>query len=169
MDREFYRAELIDSIKRKGGNVLIPTKSYKRIKQIIADYLSGKGGRVRKYRFPTATEAKRRFWQDINLIIKAKRGYSLQGVKRAFQKGTLPLKDAQRRVFTIMTTEKPKGKESSWASRISLFYRRRCFMETEFSNLNRINRHWKSNHDNMRFLDMLARMLLYNSWKMNKK
>ena len=67
-----------------------------------------------------------------------------------------------------MTTEKPKGKTSSWASRTSLFYRRRWLIETGFSDLNRINRRWKSNHDGLRYLDMLARMMLYNSWKMNK-
>jgi len=169
MDREFYRAELIDRIKRKGGHVLIPAKSYKKVKQIITDYLDGKSGRVRKYRFSTTQGAKRRHWQDVNLIIKAKRGYSLQGVKRDYKKGIITLKDAHHRVFSIMTTEKPKGKESSWASRTSLFYRRRWLIETGFSDLNRINRRWKSNHDNVRLLDMLARMLLYNSWKMNKK
>jgi len=169
MDREFYRVELLDDIKRKGGNVLIPAKSYKKIKQIIADYLSDNGGRVRKYAFSTATEAKRRFSQNVYLIIRAKRGFSLQGVKRDFQDEKISLKDAQRRVFTIMTTEKPKGKTSSWASRVSLFYRRRWLIETGFSDLNRINRRWKSNHDNVRYLDMLARMLLYNSWKINKK
>ncbi|MEE9377136.1 MAG: transposase [Candidatus Lokiarchaeia archaeon] len=169
MDREFYRVELLDDIKRKGGNVLIPAKSYKKIKQIIADYLSDNGGRVRKYAFSTATEAKRRFSQNVYLIIRAKREFSLQGIKRDFQDRKISLKDAQRRVFTIMTTEKPKGKTSSWASRVSLFYRRRWLIETGFSDLNRINRRWKSNHDNVRYLDILARMLLYNSWKINKK
>ena len=42
-------------------------------------------------------------------------------------------------------------------------------IETDFSDLNRINRRWKSNHDNVRYLDMLDRILLYNSWKMNRK
>jgi len=83
--------------------------------------------------------------------------------------GKISLDDARKRVFAIMTTEKPKGKTSSWASRTSLFYRRRWLIETGFSDLNRINRRWKSNHDNVRYLDMLARLLLYNSWKMNKK
>ncbi len=68
-----------------------------------------------------------------------------------------------------MTTRKPKGKQSSWASRTSRFYRKRWNIETGFSDLNRINRRWKSNHDNVRYLDMLVRMLLYNSWKINKK
>ncbi len=169
MDREFYRAELIDDIKRKGGHALIPAKQYKKVKHLITEYLDGKYGRVRKYTFSTATEAKRRFWQDVYLIIKAKRGFSLQGVKRDYRAGRITLKDAHHRVFTIMTTEKPKGKTSSWASRTSLFYRRRWLIETGFSDLNRINRRWKSNHDNVRYLDMLVRMLLYNSWKMNKK
>ena len=169
MDREFYRAELIDDIERKGGHVLIPAKQYKKVKQFITEYLEGKHGRVRKYTFSTAPAAKRRFWKDVYLIIKARRGYSLQGVKRDYKSGKITLKDAHHRVFTLMTTEKPKGKTSSWASRTSLFYRRRWLIETGFSDLNRINRRWRSNHDNLRYLDLMARMLLYNSWKMNKK
>jgi len=169
MDREFYRAELLDEIKGMGGNALIPAKQYKKIKQFISDYIEGKRSRVRKYTFSSATEAKCRFFQHVYVIIKAKRGFYLQGVKRDYQSGRISLKDAQHRIFTIMTTEKPKGKISSWASRISLFYRRRWLIETGFSDLNRINRRWKSNHDGVRYLDMLMRMLLYNSWKMNKK
>ena len=169
MDREFYRAELLDEIKGMGGNVLIPAKSYKKVKKILEDYVNGRGKRVRKYTFSSALEARFRFFQNVYLIIKAKRGFTLQGVKRDFKSGKISLKDAQRRLFTIMTTEKPKGKTSSWASRTSLFYRRRWLIETSFSDLNRINRRWKSNHDNVRYLDMLARMLLYNSWKINKK
>ena len=123
---------------------------------------------MRKYTFSSNLAAEFRFFAHVYLIIKAKRGFTLQGVKRDFQKGRISLKDAYHRFFTIMTTEKPKGKTSSWASRISLFYRRRWLIETGFSDLNRINRRWKSNHDNIRYLDMLARMMLYNSWKMNK-
>ena len=168
MDREFYRAELLDEIKGMGGEVLIPAKQYKKIKKFIEEYLKGKGNRVRKYTFSSNLAAEFRFFAHVYLIIKAKRGFTLQGVKRDFQKGRISLKDAYHRFFTIMTTEKPKGKTSSWASRISLFYRRRWLIETGFSGLNRINRRWKSNHDNIRYLDMLARMMLYNSWKMNK-
>lgn len=169
MDREFYRAELFDYIKKKGGNGIIPAKQYKKIRGVIEEYVKGIGGRVRKYTFSTATEAKRKFSTDVYLIIKAKRGFSLQEVKRDFKKERITLNDARHRVFTIMTTEKPKGKESSWASRVALFYRRRWLIETGFSDLNRINRRWKSNHDNVKYLDILVRMMLYNSWKMNKK
>ncbi|MHA1942623.1 MAG: transposase [Candidatus Hodarchaeales archaeon] len=169
MDREFYRAELLDEIKGMGGNTLIPAKQFKKIKQFIKDYLEEKGSRVRKYTFSSAAEAKCRFFSNVYLIIKSKRGFSLQGVKKDYKSGKITLKDAYHRIFTIMTTEKPKGKTSSWASRTSLFYRKRWLIETGFSDLNRINRRWKSNHDNVRYLDMLVRILLYNSWKMNKK
>ena len=169
MDREFYRTELLDEIKGMGGNVLIPAKAYKKVKKIIEEYLNGEGDRVRKYTFSSDCAAKHRFFQNVYLIIKAKRGFSLQGVKKDYQNGKISLKVARTRVFTIMTTEKPKGKTSSWASRASLFYKRRWLIETGFSDLNRINRRWKSNYDNVRYLDMLARMLLHNSWKMNRK
>ena len=131
--------------------------------------MRSKRGRVRQYTFSSALGACCRFFQHVYLIIKAKRGFSLQGVKRDYKSGKITLKDVQHRLFTIMTTEKPKGKTSSWASRTSLFYRRRWMIETSFSDLNRINRRWKSNHDGVRYLDMLVRMLLYNSWKMNKR
>ena len=169
MDREFYRAELLDEIKGMGGDTLILAKQYKKVKQFITDYLEDKKNRVIKYTFSSALEAKCRFFAHVYLIIKAKRGFSLQGVKRDYKSGRITLKDAHHRLFSIMTTEKPKGKTSSWASRTSLFYRRRWLIETGFSDLNRINRQWKSNYDNLRCMDMLARMLLYNSWKMNKK
>ena len=48
MDREFYRAELLDEIKGMGGDTLIPAKQYKRIKQLITDYLEGRKNRVMK-------------------------------------------------------------------------------------------------------------------------
>jgi hypothetical protein len=169
MDREFYRTELLDEIKGMNGNVIIPAKHYKKIKQFIREYLEDKGGRVRKYTFSSANEAYCRFFAHVYLIIKAKRGDTLRGIKRDYRQAKITLKDAQQRLYTIMTTEKPKGKTSSWASRVSLFYRRRWMIETGFSDLNRINRRWKSNHDGVRYLDMLARLLLYNSWKINKK
>ncbi len=169
MDREFYRAVLLHEIKARNGNVLIPTKQYKKVQGMIEAYIKGEGNRVRKYTFSSATEARQRFFQHVYLIIKPKRGFTLQEVKRDFRAGKLSLEDARKRIFAIMTTEKPKGKTSSWASRTSLFYRRRWLIETGFSDLNRINRRWKSNHDNLRYLDMLVRLLLYNSWKINRK
>jgi len=156
MDREFYRAELLDEIKGMKGNVLIPAKQYKKVKQFISEYVEGKGGRVRKYEFSSAPGARCRFFQHVYLIIKAKRGFSLQGVKRDFKNGRITIKDVRHRIYTIMTTEKPKGKISSWTSRTSSFYRQRWLIETGFSDLNRINRRWKSNHDNVRYLDMLV-------------
>ena len=167
MDREFYRAVLLYEIKARKGNTLIPMKEYKKVRRMIEAYIKGEGNRVRRYTFSSATEAKHRFFQHVYLIIKAKRGFTLQGVKRDYRKITI--NDAWKRLFAIMTTEKPKGNTNSWASRTSLFYRRRWLIETGFSDLNRINRRWKSNHDNVRYLDMLARLMLYNSWKLNRK
>ena len=169
MDREFYRAELLDRIKGMGGEVIIPAKKYKKIKQYLVDYLKGTHGRVRKYTFSSKTAARCRFSRHVYVIIKAKNQFTLQGVKRDYRGGKISLDDARKRLFLIMTTQKPRGKTSSWASRTALFYRRRWFIETGFSDLNRINRRWKSNYDNVRYFDMLVRMMLYNSWKMNKK
>jgi len=169
MDREFYRAELLDKIKGMGGEVIIPAKKYKKIKQYLVDYLKGTHGRVRKYTFSSRTAAKCQFSRHVYVIIKAKNQFTLQGVKQDYRAGRISLDDAQKRLFLIMTTEKPRGKTSSWASRTALFYRRRWLIETGFTDLNRINRRWKSNYDNVRYLDMLARMLLYNSWKINRK
>jgi len=168
MDREFYRAELLDEIKGMKGNVLIPTKSYKKIKQMIIEYLQGTGNRVRKYTFSSAPGAKCRFFQNVYMILNAKKGYSLLEVKRDFRKGNLTLNNASKIIYAIMTTQKPRGESSSWASRTSRFYKKRWNIETGFSDLNRMGRRWKSKYDNTRYLDMLVRMLLYNSWKINR-
>jgi len=74
MDREFYRAELLDEIKGMKGNALIPAKSYKQIKKMIEGYLQDSGKRVRKYMFSSAIRAKFRFFQNIYLILNAKKG-----------------------------------------------------------------------------------------------
>jgi len=169
MDREFYRAVLLHGIKVRNGNTLIPAKQFKKVRGMIEAYIKGEGNRVRSYMFSSATDAKHRFFQRVYLIMKAKRGFTLQGVKQDYRMGKISLDDARKLIFAIMTTEKPKGNISSWASRTSLFYRRRWLIETGFSDLNRINRRWKSNHDNVRYLDMLVRLILYNSWKMNRK
>ena len=168
MDREFYRAELLDEIKGMKGNVLIPTKSFKRIKQMIEEYLQGTGKRIRKYTFSSAPGAKCRFFQNVYVVLNAKKGHTLFEVKRDFQKGTLTLDNASKLIYGIMTTQKPRGESSSWASRTSRFYKKRWNIETGFSDLNRMGRRWKSKYDNTRYLDLLVRMLLYNSWKINK-
>jgi len=51
MDREFYRAEILDEVKKMGGNVLIPAKNYKKVAALKEEYLRGIGGRVRNYVF----------------------------------------------------------------------------------------------------------------------
>ncbi len=119
MDMEFYRVELLYEIKGMKGNILIPAKAYKKIKKIIEEYLKGTGKRVRKYTFSKATEANYRFFQNVYLILNAKKGYSLLEVKRDFQKNMLTLNDASKLIYAIMTTQKPRGESSSWASRTS--------------------------------------------------
>jgi len=167
MDREFYRAELLDEIKGMKGEVLIPAKSFPKIKKMIEAYLQGTGRRVRKYTFSSATDAEYRFFQNVYLVLNAKKGYSLLEVKRDFQNGKLTLDNASKLIYAIMTTQKPRGVSSSWASRTSRFYRKRWNIETGFSDLNRMGHRWKSKYDNTRYLDLLVRMLLYNSWKIN--
>ncbi len=168
IDREFYQAELLKEIKILKGEVLIPSKSYKKINMMIEEYLKGTGRRIRRYTISTAPGGGKQFSQDLYLLLRAKKGYSLSSVKQDFKKGTLSLDDAMKIIYAVMTTQKPRGDTSSWASRTSRFYKKRWFIETGFSDLNRMGRRWKSKHDNTRYLDMLVRMLLYNSWKINK-
>jgi hypothetical protein len=102
------------------------------------------------------------------LILNVKKGSSLLSVKRDYQKSNLSLNDTRKLLYKIVITEKLKGKSSSWASHTSFFYKKGWLIETGFSDLNRINRRWKSNYDSIRYLDMSARKLLYYSWKINK-
>lgn len=168
MDREFYNAELLHKIKALKANVLIPAKSFHKIKLIMEDYVRGIGKRVRRYTLSTGHRHKVRFSQTLYLILQAKRDHSLLGIKRDFQKGRVSLNEALKLIYPVTTTQKPKSKLSSWPSRTSSFYKKRWLIETGFSDLNRMGRRWKSRYDNTRYLDMLVRMLLYNSWKINR-
>ena len=168
IDREFYQAELLEEIKNLSGDVLIPSKSYKKIKLMIEEYLKGTGKRIRRYTISSAPGGDKQFSQNLYLLLRSKKGHSLITVKQDFKKGKLTLDDARKLIYAVMTTQKPRGDTSSWASRTSRFYKKRWFIETGFSDLNRMGRRWKSKYDNTRYLDMLVRMLLYNSWKINK-
>jgi hypothetical protein len=168
IDREFYQTELLKEIKALKGEVLIPSKSYKKINMMIEEYLKGTGRRIRRYTISSAPGGGKQFSQDLYLLLRAKKGHSLSSVKQDFKNGTLTLDDAMKLIYAVMTTQKPRGDTSSWASRTSRFYKKRWFIETGFSDLNRMGRRWKSKYDNTRYLDMLVRMLLYNSWKINK-
>lgn len=168
IDREFYQAELLKEIKTLKGDVLIPSKSYKKINMMIEEYLKGTGGRIRRYTLSSTPGGGKQLSQDLYLLLRAKKGHSLLSVKQAFKRGTLTLDDAMKLIYAVMTTQKPRGDTSSWASRTARFYKKRWFIETGFSDLNRMGRRWKSKYDNTRYLDMLVRMLLYNSWKINK-
>ncbi len=168
IDREFYQAELLKEIKSLKGEVLIPSKSYKKINIMIEEYLKGTGKRIRRYTISSALGGGKQFSQNLYLLLKAKKGCSLSSIKQDFKKGKLTLDDARKLIYAVMTTQKPRGDKSSWAFRTSRFYKKRWFIETGFSDLNRMGHRWKSSYDNTRYLDMLARMLLYNSWKINK-
>ena len=165
MDREFYEAELIELIKALKTDVTMPVKSYKKVKQFIVEYLQDKEKRIRKYTISSAPGNVITYSQEVYLVICAKKGTTLIRAKRDFKRGKLTLNEAAKQLFAIMTTEKPKGKTSSWASRICRFYRSRWFIETGISDINRIAPSWKSSHDNVRYIDLLMRMVIYNEWK----
>ncbi|MBD3211626.1 MAG: hypothetical protein GF311_03380, partial [Candidatus Lokiarchaeota archaeon] len=138
IDREFYQAELLKDIKNLKGEVLIPSKSYKKINTMIEEYLQEIGERIRRYTISSAPGGANQFSQQLYLILKAKKGHFLSGVKQDFQKGKLTLDDARRLFYAVMTTQKPRGDKSSWASRPSQFYKKRWFIETGFSDLSRM-------------------------------
>ena len=77
MDRELYQAEFLDEIKGMKGNVFILTKSHKKIKQIIIEYLQETDNSVRKYMFSSALGANCRFFQNVYMVLNAKKAHSL--------------------------------------------------------------------------------------------
>ncbi len=167
-DREFYQAEFASEVKKLKGDVLMPSKAYLKVKGFIDEYLKEKGKRIRRYTISSAPGSKKVYNQSVYLIIKAKKGYSLSDVKKDLKAGRLTLTDTKDLLYAIITTRRPNGDKGSWACRTAGLYRRRWNIETGFSDLNRMGRRWKSRFDNTRYLDMMTRMLLYNSWKINR-
>ena len=133
IDRGFYQAELLKEIKDLKGEVLIPSRSYRKINMMIEEYLKGTEKRIRRYTISTTPDGGKQFSQYLYLLLRTKKEYSLSSVKQDFKKGTLNLDDAMKLIYAVMTTQKPRG-------RISRFYKKQWFIETGLSDSNRMGR-----------------------------
>ncbi|MGQ4876016.1 MAG: hypothetical protein ACP6IY_18275 [Promethearchaeia archaeon] len=71
---------------------------------MIEEYLKGTGKRIRRYTISSAPGGKNQHFQNLHLLIKAKKGHSLLDFKQDYKKGKLTLKEARKLLYALMTT-----------------------------------------------------------------
>ncbi|MHA1764755.1 MAG: hypothetical protein ACTSVK_00675 [Promethearchaeota archaeon] len=72
--------------------------------------------------YSSAPGAKYRFFQNVYVVLNAKKGHSLLEIKYDLRKGNLTQNNASKLIHAIMITQKPMGVSNSWASCTSRFY-----------------------------------------------
>jgi hypothetical protein len=161
-DREFYRAELFDAVKGAGLQLLMPAKKYARINQMLEEYLLGRAGRVRKYRFSTAHNNKLRVTTGAWLLVGAKKGQNLGAVRRAFQAGRTTLSAARDNLYAFLLAKRPGAND---VKRVSARYKKRWVKETKFCDENSLAPRWRTNVDHSRLIGETARALVQGAWQ----
>ena len=165
-DREFYRAELFDSVKSIGSQLITPAKKYKRVRQFVVDYLNGHHGRVFHYKFTTGNNNKMKVSTWTWLIMAAKNPDTLTEIKRAFRSKRLTLDEAANRIYAFMVVRLPSTNLDHWKRNLSNEYKKRWLIETGFRDINKLAPRWRTNLDHEREIGEIFRMMIFNSWQL---
>lgn len=168
-DREFYRAELIDSVKGIGSQLLMPAKKYKRVRALMDDYLNGKHGRIYRYRFSTTSNNKKGVSTWTWLIMTAKTPDTLSAIKTAYRRKQISLEEAAARLYAFMVVRLPRTNLDHWKRHLSTEYKSRWLIEAGFRDTNKLTPRWRTNLDYEREIGEIFRMMVYNAWQITQE
>ncbi|MEX2714673.1 MAG: hypothetical protein Q6370_000095 [Candidatus Sigynarchaeota archaeon] len=108
---------------------------------------------------------------EFDIVLCAKRSWTLDKIKADFEGGKLSLDDAAARVFPLIVLiangrgiTKVHGNES----RIRMLYRARWNIEIAFREMNRLGLTSRSQHRDGRLAVMGARIFVYNIWQVER-
>jgi len=167
-DREFYRAELIDSVKSIGSQVLMPAKKYKRVRELMNAYLDNKHGRIFHYRFSTNTSNKKGVSTWTWLVITAKTPDTLSAIKTAYRRKQISLEEAAARLYAFMVVRLPHTNLDHWKRNLSSEYKHRWLIEAGFRDTSKLTPRWRTNLDHEREIGEFFRMLVFNAWQITQ-
>ena len=172
IDRGFYRKRLLSFIKKQGIAVIMPGRKCAQTAKKILKYLKNKGtryckgflklGYVKKFGFPTL---------NFDLLLVAKRSYTLSGIKRDLKSNKIALDDASKRIFPLIVMFGRNGGVSSLHGNechIRDLYRQRWQIEIAFREMNRLGISSRTRNRNIRLGIMGAKSLLYNIWQVQR-
>lgn len=172
VDREFYRKQLFVLFQQTHITVIMPGRNCSLTRQKLENYLQGKGTRYCKG-FIKLSYKKGVGFPSVNfdLLLVAKRKNNLTEVKRAFNRGTLTLTQACKRIFPLIVylgngrgITTLRGNETY----IRYLYRRRWEIEIAFREMNRLGIITHIQNRDIRLAIMGVKSLLYNMWQVQR-
>jgi len=172
IDRGFYRKRLLSFIKKQGITVIMPGRKCAQTANKILKYLTNTGTRYCKG-FLKLTYVKKLGFPILNfdLILVAKRSYTLSRIKQDLKSNLITLNDASKRIFPLIVMFGKNGGVSSLhgnESYIRDLYRQRWLIEIAFREMNRLGISSKTQNRNVRLGIMGAKSLLYNIWQVQR-
>lgn len=172
VDRGFYRKRLLSFFKKQGVTVIIPGRKCAQTAIKILRYLMNKGKRyckgfmklkyVKNIGIPTL---------NFDLLLVAKRSYSLSGLKKDLKSNKITLVEATRRIFPLIVMFGRNGGIKSLhynESYIRNLYRSRWLIEIAFREMNRLGISYRSQNRNIRLGIMGVKSLIYNIWQVQR-
>ena len=166
-DREFYRAALVQDLKKINLDSLFPTKNYPWVKYHIAQFLlnpkhNGVVGTIFSQSMNQYPHQKSVF---VRLIIVGHDDKSAYKIREAFQLGKITFNEAYDQLAGFYTTLKPWKNIKAWVRYLAREYKRRWNIETGFKELNKIHWNFRTTKYELKLMDLYLRGLIYNSWQ----
>jgi len=166
MDREFYRVQLIKSLKDKKIPIIMPSKKYSKVKRVIKDFLLKKGPLVSQYLFQQKTGAKP--WRTavmINIVVVGHDDQPAWKIRDQLWNGNIGYDEALHQLSAFFTTLKPWKNEHSWARWLTKTYKIRWNQETGFSSLNKIHEQFRYRNPIVQLAELYLRAIIHNGWQ----
>jgi hypothetical protein len=168
VDREFYRAALVDDLRKIGVSTLMPTKKYNWVKYRMHQFLIGKGSFISGTIFSqTAKKYPHQRGAIVRLVLIGHDGQSAFEVRDKFRNGILNFDEAMHNLAGFYTNLKPWKNKRSWARYLVREYKRRWNIETGFRMLNFMHIRFRSNQFTVVLSEMYMRGWIYNCWQVN--
>lgn len=172
-DRWFANRGVLEWCKGHDIEYIGPIKKRKNIIDLVHAYL--KAGKAIVFPFIMAG-APSRYYGHKNLqvwiFIAARDKERLADIRQQYKKKRLTLDEATKKIHVfVVTSPPPKNKldRAAWLRGLARFYKKRWYIETAFSDLNRIQ---PSNHartDATKIFCTMVRCWLYNGWQIERE
>lgn len=168
VDREFYRATLVNDMRKRQVPILMPTKKYKWVRHRMEMYLLGKGHWISGTIF---SQSFKQYPNQTSVFVRCVLiGHNERGaweVKNDYDKGVISFDEAMPQLSGFFTTMKPWKNEKSWARYLIREYKKRWNIETGFSKMNEWHVRFRSRKYNSYFAVKYINAWLYNLWQGN--
>jgi Transposase DDE domain len=172
LDRGFYRKRLLSFLKMQGITVIMPGRKCIQTAQKILKYLMNQEKRycrgfiklayVRNRGFPTL---------KFDLLLVAKRSYTLTQIKHDLKSTAITLVDAVKRIFPLIVMFGRNGGIKTLHGNenyVRNLYRQRWWIEIAFREMNRLGITDRSQNRTRRLGSMGVKSLLYNIWQVQR-